>query len=458
MIPVVSEPWIVLKFGGTSVAGAQQWKTIASLVDERRAAGYRVLVVCSAISGITNALEALLENTGQAAFAIERIIERHAELAATLGVNASEILAEGRAQLLAALDACLSQPGPVTRADLLAQGEWLSSRLGQHFLNLERPAAWVNATRALKVLDEPEPDSKRAWLSAQCAAGLAPDLEKLWRAGEAVLVTQGFVAATGDGRIALLGRGGSDTSAALLASRLGAERIEIWTDVDGIYSADPRNVPDTVLIPFLAYDEALELAAGGAKVIHGRSIRAAADADIPVHIRNLNNLDGEGTLISGRLDAKGNGLRAVTCQPDMAVLLLQNLDTRQQVGFLAWVFALVADRGLSVDQVATSETTTTIAINRQTNHLDDQSLDQLVTALSDRCRVQLFADCSCVNIVGRDVRLTLGKTNSLTAYFDSVPLLMMSHSANDLGISLLVPAENAAALVSLLHNELVLES
>lgn len=273
----------------------------------------------------------------------------------------------------------------------------------------------------------------------------------------ALLITQGFVAKHPQGGTALLGRGGSDTSAALLASRVGARHIEIWTDVPGLFSADPRVIRDARLLQVLHYDEALEMTASGAKVVHSRCIRAAADAEIPIHVRDLSRPEFAGTTIrSGKVSAL-EGVRAVCHQPNMAVLLLQNLDTREHVGFLAWVFSQIAAAGVSVDLVATSETTTTLAINRTTNHLDDKTLDKLEEQLRERCAVTVHPACSGINLVGRGARVALKDIDAENSFFADHPLLMMSQSANDLCISILLHSDDAEDLLRVLHARLISE-
>ncbi len=452
----MSEPWVVLKFGGTSVAGRLQWDAIARLARARREAGHRALIVCSALEGVTDALENMADGSGST-IAIDRLMARHAELAAELEIDAADILRQGRDRLEGALSACRNDPGPARLAALLGSGEWLSTQLGARFLASKMEAGWVDVLEALEARPEPDPDSARAWLSARCEAFPDPALQEDLAAREAVLVTQGFLVRSPAGGTALLGRGGSDTSAALLGSRLQAERVEIWTDVCGLYSSDPRLEPRARRIPAITYAEAQELAAGGARVIHGRSIRAAAAAGIPLWIRNLAATDEAGTVISAQAPDAPGGIRAVTCQPRMAVLLLENLDTRQQVGFLAGVFGAIAGQGVSVDLVATSETTTTLAIDREANHLEERDLETIAEALSGLCRVDVFADCSCVNLVGGGARTALARMGTAAEFFNERPLLMMSHSANDLSISLLVHAADAPPLMRLLHDALVLQ-
>lgn len=442
-----------MKFGGTSVADASQWRTIAGLVAARRDEGRRVLLVCSALAGVTDQLLALASGRCDVSTTLDTLAERHRELADDLDVDPGPWLDEGLAQLAAALR---EPEGPARTAGVLAMGEWFSSRLGASFLARgTTPATWVDAREALVALPEADGDSRRAWLYARCEAGPDAVLEGAWSGLGPVLITQGYVVRAADGRTALLGRSGSDTSAALLGARLGAERVEIWTDVPGLYTADPRQEPDARLIPELAWEEALEMAASGARVIHGRSIRAAAAAGIPLWIRHLEDPTGPGTRITAHPPRTGGGARAVVCQPHMLVLLLQNLDTRQQVGFLARVFHVISERGLSVDQVATSETTTTLAIDMAANHLESRDVDALVQALEPLCRVSAFRDCVNVSLVGRDARLSLHGLQVTRDFFTRRPLLMMSHSAADRSVSLLVEADGAAELAGLLHETLV---
>lgn len=449
----MAENWIVLKFGGTSVAGRPQWDTIAALADERRSQGFNVLLVCSALAGVTNQLAALAINPDQAGLP-EQILETHRKLGLDLSVGEKDWLAEGRQRLLFCLDNLRREPGPRLQAELLAMGEWFSTRIGCCFLNKSLAAHWVDAREALEVLQEKDLSPARSWLSAACAPGEAPTLASRWATLGKLLVTQGFVARTSAGETALLGRGGSDTSAALLAGRLSASSLEIWTDVPGLFSADPRLISDARLLAEVDYAEALEMAASGARVVHPRCIRAAAATKTPVQIRDLNRPALEGTRI-GQRQSLAPGIKAVTCQANMAVVLLQNLDTRHEVGFLAGVFEIFRRRGISIDLVATSETTTTVAVNCAANHLGRDELRDLVEDLGSRCKVKLFDACVCINLVGHGARTALSRLQDVMRYFDDRPLLMVSQSANDLCLSLLVNSGDHNVLLKSAHAVLV---
>jgi diaminopimelate decarboxylase/aspartate kinase len=445
--------WMVLKFGGTSVSGLPQWTAIADLMLQRLSAGYRVLLVCSAVAGVTNALSALAEEPG-CEEKLAAILERHRRLAAELGVSATRWLEQAESMLLRCAKSLAAEDNYPAQAELLAIGEWLSTRIGAAFLQQFTAVSWVDAREALQVLDEPELSPARQWLSACCAPGVDADLQRRWEQLAPVVITQGFVASTSKGQTALLGRGGSDTSAALLAGRLHAFELEIWTDVPGLFSADPRLLPEARLLNELDYAEALEMAASGAKVVHPRCIRTAAATTTPVVIRDTARPQLAGTRIIATA-ASVHGVKAITCQKGMVVLLLQNIDSRREVGFLARVFDIFRRHGLSIDLVATSETTTTVAINGPANHLDERALAALVTELQTQCTVNVHSDCVCINLVGSAVRTALARVQSTMHFFDDHPLLMLSQSANDLCLSLVMKTRDHEILLQTAHSKLI---
>jgi diaminopimelate decarboxylase/aspartate kinase len=449
----VVEKWLVLKFGGTSVAGRPQWETIASIVESRRSLGYRVLLVCSALSGVTNLLSDLAGRPDSES-SLAEILDIHLLLAEQLEINIDRWLSEAEQHMRQCLKNIVRSSGPEWVAALLSTGEWLSTHIGTQFLQRGMDVDWVDARDALEVVHEPDLSPARRWLSATCEPGRDNSLAERWIKLSPVLVTQGYVGRTRRGKTILLGRGGSDTSAALLAGRLGAEKLEIWTDVPGLFSADPRLIPQARLIREVDYAEALEMAASGARVVQSRCIRAASATDTVVEIRDLNRRQAEGTRISSKESAI-KGVKAISCQHNMAVILLQNLDVRHEVGFLAQVFEIFRQRGISVDLVATSETTTTVAVNREANHLGQDELNGLVNDLKERCAVRLYDDCVCVNLVGHGARTSLSRLHSTLAHFEQQPLLMLSQSANDLCLSILVNAGDQNPLLRSAHDALI---
>jgi diaminopimelate decarboxylase/aspartate kinase len=299
--------WVVMKFGGTSVSSASSWETIAQLVQARLDAGLRPVIVHSALKGVSDALEGVLEHAikGDVGARLEQIRRQHCELADDLGLDASALL-EGRLYELEQLIAGVRLVREVSvrvRVRVMALGELLATTLGAAFLARNGlPVHWMDARDLLTNRPRTRSNPVTDYLSATCE--FAPDAEldgKLAGQGGVVL-TQGFIARNASGETVLLGRGGSDTSAAYFAAKLQARRLEVWTDVPGMFSADPRVVPSARLLVALHYDEAQELASAGSTVLHPRCLSPARDNGIPVFIRSTNNPEIAGTVISAVTD------------------------------------------------------------------------------------------------------------------------------------------------------------
>jgi bifunctional diaminopimelate decarboxylase / aspartate kinase len=306
--------WLVLKFGGTSVSTAANWHNVAQVLRARIAEHFRPLVVHSALSGITDRLESLLTAamTGAHAPILQQIESAHRALAAELRVSPNaqfesftrELRAlAGQAAERRAIDDAL-------RARVMAMGELLATTLGVEFLNAQGIAtAWVDARQVLRADDRQNATHTASLLSATC--DFAPDstLQSTWASLDRVVLTQGFIAANAAGDTVLLGRGGSDTSAAYFAAKLNAARLEIWTDVPGLFSANPRAVPTARLLRQLHYDEAQEIASNGAKVLHPRCILPVRQYKIPLHVYATQAPGLEGTVVSANV-ADVSGLQA----------------------------------------------------------------------------------------------------------------------------------------------------
>ncbi|HWK49459.1 MAG TPA: hypothetical protein VNR40_06200, partial [Steroidobacter sp.] len=251
--PAVS-PWVVLKFGGTSVSSVANWKNVAAVVRDRLAEGMRPVLVHSALSGITDRLEQLLaislasHNTlgNEAEGVMNQIEQRHRDLARDLGVTPSQDLEEQfkRLRQIAAGIALVGEVSERLRARVMAQGELMATRLGAAFLAAQGlDVQWVDARTVLKAEQRRNANLRSSYLSATC--NYEPDLElqRRWSSQGTVFITQGFIASDEQDDTVLLGRGGSDTSGSYFAAKLGARRLEIWTDVPGMFSANPRSVP-----------------------------------------------------------------------------------------------------------------------------------------------------------------------------------------------------------------------
>ncbi|MHB8813188.1 MAG: aspartate kinase, partial [Steroidobacteraceae bacterium] len=308
--------WIVLKFGGSSVSSLATWRNIASVAAARRAEGARVLIVHSAVTGITDRLEKLLSAArGEAQEEELKIIgERHQRLAAELGIPLGpecERQLEELRQIAAGI-ALVGEVSDRTRARVMSSGELLATDLGARYLRSQGlEVDWADA-RTMLLAEERGASVKAGILNATCS--FAPDraLEQRLASLASIVVTQGFIASDDEGNTVLLGRGGSDTSAAYLAAKVRARRLEIWTDVPGMFSANPRSTPTARLLRSLHYDEAQEIATSGAKVLHPRCILPARQYRIPLHVYATQAPELEGTVLSAE-GADGNAQVKAVC-------------------------------------------------------------------------------------------------------------------------------------------------
>lgn len=452
-------PWHVLKFGGTSVSTAPSWARIARIAGERAASGARVLIVHSALSGITDRLGELLEAAllGTHSAALDAIEGRHRSLVADLGIELPAGLQRNLDDLrqLTAGVALVGEISARTRARVMSTGELMATEIGAAYL-LARglDVRWADARRMLHAEARKGATEKASVLSATC--NFAPDdaLARDLGDGAAIVITQGFIASDADGHTVLLGRGGSDTSAAYFAAKLRAQRLEIWTDVPGMFSANPRATPTARLLKALHYDEAQEIATSGAKVLHPRCILPVRQYAIPLSVHDTNHPQLAGTVISA--DAGGDAqVKAVCVKKGITLVSLDSPGMWHQVGFLADAFQVFKAQGLSIDLISTSETSVTVSLDPSANALDDSVLAALVDELSTLCRVQLIGPCASVSLVGRNIRGILHRLGDAFRLFEEQRIYLVSQAANDLNFTFVVDESQADRLVNQLHELLV---
>lgn len=446
--------FVVLKFGGTSVASRARWEVIAQQAQRVNSEGATPVIVCSAVSGVTSALEALLDaaEADEDIDGVARIAQVHADLAAELGVSASGIDHElGLLRRLATGARLLGEVGPRVRARVMALGEKMSTRLGVAFLQAQGlGATWLDATTALTAVERPGAPEGRRWLQADVAHD--PDPALVARLSEAsVVITQGFIARGARGDTVLLGRGGSDTSAAIFAARLGAERCEIWTDVPGMFTANPRQISGARLLKRLDYDEAQEIATTGAKVLHPRCLAPVRDAGIPLEIRCTTEPSWPSTLVDQGDPSRGPMVQAISARRGIVLVSMETVGMWQQVGFLADIFAVYKQLGLSVDSVSTSETNVTVTLDPAANPVDGQTLERLTEALSPYCEATCVPRCASVSLVGRGIRAILHQLSPAFQLFEEHKVHLVTQAASDLNLTVVVDADQADRLVDRLH-------
>ncbi|MGY1459507.1 bifunctional aspartate kinase/diaminopimelate decarboxylase [Luteimonas sp. A534] len=458
-MPTIPQPdrWIVLKFGGTSVSRRERWDTIGQLAASRAADGDRVLVVVSALSGVTNELTAIADGAPDTQARVQALVERHVGFAIALGLDPDAVLG-GR---LDALRTLVAEPRARTRpldwqAEVLAQGELLSSTLGAAYLRSRGlDFGWCDARDCLQAVSLPNQNDWARRLSVACRR----DADTGWRARfdaqpGAMILTQGFIARHEDGGTAILGRGGSDTSAAHFGALLGARRVEIWTDVPGMFSANPREVPDARLLTRLDYAEAQEICTTGAKVLHARAIKPCRDAGVPIAILDTARPELPGTRIDGGADTVP-GVKAI-CRRDGVVLVsMETMGMWQQVGFLADIFEIFRRHGLSVDLIGSSETNVTVSLDPSENLVSTDVLARLSEDLAQSCRLKVIAPCAAITLVGRGMRSLLHKLSDVWATFDRERVHLISQSSNDLNLTFVIDEADAEGLMQEIHDELI---
>jgi len=458
--PVAATRWVVLKFGGTSVSTKPRWDKIAAIAQAWRAKGKHVLIVVSALSGITDKLKA--------------ICEAHADLARRNAVR-DEILARHRAMFeelalsdhaplrywLERLDALVAnvRADAATlpwQAEVLALGEQLSSTLGVAYLNAQGIAAhWLDAREHLLAQPLPNQNPWGRYLSASVPTAPDPELPGQLAARGELFVTQGFMARNAQGETVILGRGGSDTSASYFGALLKAEKVEIWTDVAGMFTANPRQVPAARLLSRLDYEEAQEIATTGAKVLHPRCINPVREARVPLAIKDTNFPDLAGTEIGASAVDAAPSVKAISSRSNITLISMESIGMWQQVGFLADVFEHFKRHGLSIDLVGTAETNVTVSLDPTENLVDTDVLSALCTDLARVCRVKVIAPCAAITLVGRGMRSMLHRLSGVLAEFGSLRVHLISQSSNNLNLTFVVDEEVAADLVPRLHDLMI---
>ena len=446
---------IVCKFGGTSVGDAEAIARTASIIAARRER--HPVVVVSALAGATNALLAIAEQAARgqligALRAIEELRERHLEqsqrlLAADQAV-ADDICAELSAMFdeLAMLADALNTLGDLTPRSLDAiasLGEQISSVLIVAAFRLRGlPATHVDARQVVITDDSYTRAEPQADAIAEAAHRL---LGPILRDGE-IPVMGGYIgSARGSGVTTTLGRGGSDYSASLVGAAMQADAIEIWTDVDGMLTADPRIVPGARLIQEIRFDEAAELATFGAKVLHPSTIAPAVQRGIPVFIFNSRRPEGRGTRITA--DAPRRAVSAIAGKGNVTVIRVNSSRMLLAPGFLRTLFEVFERHHTSVDVVATSEVSVSVTVD------DPARLDALLVDLRALGDVSIERQRAVVAIVGAGLGGDSTTMARALAALHGMRVHMISLSATEINLTIIIDADRLGDAMRALHSE-----
>ncbi|MYA29648.1 MAG: bifunctional aspartate kinase/diaminopimelate decarboxylase [Gammaproteobacteria bacterium] len=457
----MSASWVVLKFGGASVATAAGWDTVARLVHRRLKQGVRPIVVHSAVAGVTDQLEALIELARRNEHAgLERELgDHHRELAREMNIEDPDGCLrpelENLAQLLRGI-ALTGEAGYRARVKVLALGERLAGRFGAAALELKGISiSPVNPAKLLRAEARDWASERDSMLHAVCAHDPDPEAAALLESLPGVPLTQGFIARNAEGEEVLLGRGGSDVSAAALAASIGALRLEMWTDVPGIFSADPREISGARLLRRLSYAEAQEIATSGGGVLHPLSIAPLRESRIGMTVRSTLHPELPGTAVGPAEESDSAQVKAVMLHGGVPLVSLETLGMWRRVGFLKEVFTCFGDLGLSVDLVSTSESNVTVTLDTDPEVLTPALMDRLRSQLERIGQVTITTNTSVVTLVGRRIRAVLHEVGPALEAFREQPIHLLSQAASDLNISFVVEPAQARRLAQRLHGRLI---
>jgi len=451
---------VVHKFGGTSVGSAERIAAVAQLV--AAAPGDRV-VVASAMAGVTNRLVALADGGGDAAVAA--LVEHHR--AALDGLAGDASLAQETRELLSEVDAirraaeAIGELPPRGRDRLLATGEKLSSRLLARALELRgQPAVVLDADT---FLDTDDRFGEARPLAGVGARHVRSRIRPLLERGIVPVVT-GFCGRAPDGATTTLGRGGTDYSATFLAAALQADEVVIWTDVDGVFTASPRDVPEARLIAQLNYREAAEMSFYGAKVLHPRTMIPAAEHGIPVWIRNSFAPDRPGTVVDGRFTPGSHPVKAVTAVREQALVSVEGKGMAGRPGVAARVFGALARGGISITMISqsSSESSICFAVPRDAASAAETLLKR---ALSDAIagheveEIVVRRDVALIAAVGLGMAQTPGVAARLFGALArrGINVLAIAHGSSELNVSLAIQRDRVVGALQAVHAEFGLD-
>jgi aspartate kinase len=453
---------VVQKFGGTSVADPEAIRRLIEIVRTARARdGRGPVVVVSAMSKVTDALLSIATTAGagrpgEALPRVDELRERHAAAVRALvsGQAQAPLLAhiagqfDQLADIVRAL-AILREVSPRSLDVVAAMGELLNSRIiAAALTEAGVPADWVDARCAIVTDGEHTRATPRG---AETRSALSKTLTPILDAGH-VAVLGGFVGATADGYTTTLGRGGSDYSGAIVGAGIDAREIQIWTDVDGMLSADPRVVASPRLIAQLSFAEAAELAYFGAKVLHPSTILPAVERNIPVRILNSWKPDGHGTLITARQGAAQNAdggtrLTGLASKKDVTVIDITSTRMLMAYGFLRRVFEVFERFRTAVDMVTTSEVSVSVTVD------DRRNLDAIVKALSEFSEVSIEDDLALLCAVGDGLQEEPEIAARVVSVLEEVPLKMISQAASRRNITVVLRQSDLPHAMQRLHEE-----
>jgi aspartate kinase len=435
----VNNKIIVMKFGGTS----QKFSTYQMIRDKisdcsncSDFSDKKFVVVLSAISGITNKLLKLTELNSQDV--LKEIIDVNLNLSSESGVDISDLVSDFISEYAQnVINGNLNQS-----ISIVSKGEFFTANILNRYLNSNGlKSCFISSLDVIQSNLENESFYNKGEFSVDGQKILSALLEN------DVVVVPGFSGSTPGGSCCLLGRGGSDTTGSIIASAVNALLYEIWTDVNGIYTSDPRKVSGTRINNIIDYQAAQEVAAMGAKVIHPYCILPCASKSIPIHIKNTFNPTANTTVIYNNSD--NNNVYAVTIQDGVKVFKITSLNMWNNYGFVYDIFSVFKENNVDINIINTSQ----FNITTTTDESDLTKLEKIKEKLEKKYQVELLVDNSIVSIVGDNIRLNKN-ISWIFAITKEYNIITTSYSSNDMSLSFVIDSSQSIDLTQKLHGQL----
>lgn len=443
-----------MKFGGTSVGDVAAFERVFHIVSTQ--IGRRSVVVVSAMTKVTDALLAAFETAKKGEFAeafasLEPHFERHTAVSSELipagnpnAFTAELDFARGELSDLLMRVSRRSPPLQMLKDAVVSYGEQLSSRLLAEVLRAKGINTRQVDSRRLIVTDDEYGAAQPIWDETEKLVKL--ELEPLIAAGE-VPIMGGFIAASRSGETTTLGRGGSDYSAALVAAALNAKELQIWTDVTGVMTCDPRICGEARTIPILSYEEAAELAYFGAKVLHPKTIKPAVDHGIPVRVCNTFEPDEVGTMVLAESGEVPNKIKSIAHKKNITILRITSARMLGAYGFMSAVFQVFDRHRTVIDVISTSEVSVALTLDNA------DSLDKVVEDLSRLGEVEVERGYAVICVVGEGLRASTGLASKIFSTIEDVNIALVSHGASSVNLTFVIKEEEVGDVIKKLHNE-----
>ncbi len=444
----------VMKFGGTSVGDVAAFERVVHVVSTQLER--HPVVVVSAMTRVTDALLTAFEiaRKGEHAAAITSLeghFERYSavsdhfipEAAANVFTSELEFVRDELSDLLMRVTR-RSLPLAMLKDAVVSYGEQLSSRLLTEVLTANGVNGRYVDARRLIVTDDEYGAAQPIWDETENLVRL--ELEPIIAAGE-VPIMGGFIAANRGGETTTLGRGGSDYTAALVAAGLRAGELQIWTDVTGVMTCDPRIVPGARTIPVLSYEEAAELAYFGAKVLHPKTIKPAVEHAIPVRVCNTFAPDEIGTMVLSDSGETPNKIKSIAHKKDITILRITSARMLGSYGFMSALFQVFERYRTVIDVISTSEVSVALTLD------NTASLDAIVTELQRLGDVEIETGYAVICVVGEGLRASTGLASKIFSTIEDVNIALVSHGASSVNLTFVVKEDSVTDVIKRLHLE-----